>query len=103
MTFTPEHRPVDPQAGYPPPPPEGEPGDGPDEASAAAPVVRVVADCTRCHDPHRGPDHNILKARSEWETRPAPAVAPPPEAAPAPEEAVEAGSDAASHQAVAPS
>ncbi len=32
---------------------------------------RVATDCTRCHDPHRGPDRMILRPRDEWEGGPA--------------------------------
>jgi hypothetical protein len=27
----------------------------------------VVRDCTRCHDPHMGPDRLLLRPRHEWE------------------------------------
>ncbi|MFQ5415534.1 MAG: cytochrome c3 family protein [Myxococcota bacterium] len=65
---TAEHRPIDPQQGFPPPSArasldrEGET----EEASPEHRVVQVVKDCTRCHDPHRGPDRFILKDRRDW-------------------------------------
>jgi predicted CXXCH cytochrome family protein len=62
VAFTEEHRPVDPEQAFPPMPadvPEG-------PTDATDPVVRVVKDCGRCHDPHAGPDHFLLREREGW-------------------------------------
>ncbi len=70
---TQEHRPVEPETGYPSPKQISafrerirqarERGEEGEEEKVAV----VVRDCTRCHDPHRGPDRMILRPRSEWE------------------------------------
>lgn len=63
LVFTAEHRPAGTDDGFPPLPSadagtEEEPG----EAKLPAPgLVQVVKDCTRCHDPHRGPTRSLLK------------------------------------------
>ena len=69
---TEEHLPATPEDGYPTPEQiasfrkraaraEQEEDDEP------ARITVVVRDCTRCHNPHRGPDRMILRPRSEWE------------------------------------
>lgn len=52
---TAEHRPEQGEAAFPPFPLEGD--------EDAEPHARVVADCTRCHDPHRGSDRLLLRER----------------------------------------
>ena len=54
LADTAEHRPRSDEAAFPPHPPAGEADD----------LLRVVADCTRCHDPHRGVDRLLLRERS---------------------------------------
>jgi predicted CXXCH cytochrome family protein len=52
LAFTAEHRPSDPESGFP----------SPSEAQEIqGPVAPVVRDCTRCHDPHRGRDPFFLR------------------------------------------
>jgi predicted CXXCH cytochrome family protein len=78
VAFTPEHRPRDPSDAYPPSPPTPVDGSAPPENGAAPsgpPVVQVAKDCVRCHDPHRGPDHFILRGRRQARSDPAPSIA----------------------------
>lgn len=62
LASTPDHRPGSPEDGYPPLP----------EAPDAQEVLQVVKDCTRCHDPHRGPNRSILKERPPSQPEPLP-------------------------------
>ncbi len=39
--------------------------EGPPDEDGAEDVVSVDLDCTRCHDPHRGRDHRLLRADYE--------------------------------------
>ncbi|MBW2245094.1 MAG: hypothetical protein JRH01_24200 [Deltaproteobacteria bacterium] len=63
LTFTAEHLPAEPEEGFPPLPSvdaDAEPKQ--DDAKSPAPAfVQVAKDCTRCHDPHRGPTRSLLK------------------------------------------
>ena len=63
LAFTAEHRPADPEAGFPPLPSADEDAEEePSDAKSPAPaVVQVAKDCTGCHDPHRGPTRSLLK------------------------------------------
>jgi len=55
VEFTPEHRPGSPAEAYP--------ANGDDHTKTE--VVRVVRDCTRCHDPHRGRDGDPFLLKPE--------------------------------------
>jgi predicted CXXCH cytochrome family protein len=55
LADTAEHRPEPGEAAFPPLPLEGD--EDPDKGPS------VVADCTRCHDPHRGSDRLLLRER----------------------------------------
>jgi predicted CXXCH cytochrome family protein len=75
LLSTPEHLPATPAS-------ESSPTAAIDDAEPDE-FDQVVADCTRCHDPHRGPDRRLLKPPHEWggEAAKLPEVDPP---APAP-------------------
>jgi|GEM_PF-1748666 len=63
LEFTPEHRPSATHVAYPPSPETSqEEADSADAPATAVPENQVAADCTACHDPHRGLDRFILKA-----------------------------------------
>jgi predicted CXXCH cytochrome family protein len=68
LVETAEHRPVEIDDAFPRPPPVDAENSEPEEAAtSSASVARVVRDCTRCHDPHMGPDRLLLRPRHEWE------------------------------------
>ncbi len=71
LVATAEHRPIDIEGAFPAPEatpqPEGE-ADG--ATSASAPVVRVVRECTNCHNPHMGSDRLLLRPGHERESPP---------------------------------
>lgn len=75
VAFTPEHRPADPEEGFPPLASAAEDVGNGTEPPATA-VVQVVRDCTRCHDPHRGPTRALLRVprrlapQHEWDAGP---------------------------------
>ncbi len=67
LVQTPEHLPDSPDAGYPQiraASPEDSPAAGQPVAKAVS--LRVVRDCTRCHDPHMGRDRLLLRPEDQW-------------------------------------
>ncbi len=69
LAFTPEHRPSELDTTYPASVPTQEQTDGDAGEDPARPAdAQVIADCTRCHDPHRGVNRFILKAARESES-----------------------------------
>lgn len=64
LEFTPEHQPTTAETAYPPSPELSvdEPGTAEDKIASLWPQSQVAADCTRCHDPHRGLNRFLLKA-----------------------------------------
>jgi predicted CXXCH cytochrome family protein len=67
LVETAEHRPIGIDDAYPSPPPADAENSEPEEAATSgASVVRVVRDCTGCHNPHMGPDRLLLRPRNEW-------------------------------------
>ncbi len=88
LVMTKEHLPLLPEDGFPiiqkvdPAEDEAEKESAPNESAGdEAPgelsepdvqVLQVVRDCTRCHDPHMGPDRLLLRPRHQWEEPPEP-------------------------------
>lgn len=74
LVETAEHRPLQIEDAFPAPPVVDAEQRKPEGASASSAsivdVVRVVGDCTKCHDPHMGPDRLLLRPRHQWEDPP---------------------------------
>jgi predicted CXXCH cytochrome family protein len=67
LVETAEHRPAKIDDAFPRPPTVDVENSEPEEAAtSSASVVRVVRDCTGCHDPHMGSDRLLLRPRHEW-------------------------------------
>ena len=66
LVDNPKHIPESPDEGYPPirldAADGAQPRKGRNENASAGSAIQVVADCTRCHDPHRGADRRLLHA-----------------------------------------
>ncbi len=63
LTFTAEHRPSERDVTYPPSVPAEERTDRDAGEDAVRSIDdQVIADCTRCHDPHRGVNRFLLRA-----------------------------------------
>jgi predicted CXXCH cytochrome family protein len=65
LVATAEHRPVEVEDAFPAPAPVK--AEDLESEEAVTPSFSVVRDCTRCHDPHMGPDRLLLRPRHEWE------------------------------------